>query len=130
MAYGSLTKHQPHVPSSAKLKGPILKYGYSYVLEPPMQEGKVVVWFSRVLNPYSISVTIHAFMGPRSRPNKKLQNFESFFPCFSSCKPLVFEDEYFDLSFIINRVFCASHSINKASYISWMDMVQKKKEKV
>ena len=36
---------------------------HNYVPEPPMEEDKAMIWASQVIVPFSISGSIHAFLG-------------------------------------------------------------------
>lgn len=127
MASSSITKHQPYITSIATLEDIIVIDGCNYVPEAPMQEEKVVVQFSQALISYSLVGHFHAFMGPLPRPSKKPSKFASFFPSFSSDKPLVCQDGLFDPSFMKHRVF---HSFYQQSlhYLAGQGSRKKRKK--
>lgn len=60
----SLTKSKPQLPSTAKLKVPILQDGRTYIPESPMQEEKFDVWFYHVLILYPNAGIVHGFTNP------------------------------------------------------------------
>lgn len=113
---------------AADIEEPVFINDRTYILEPPMEDGKRNVWYGNTLIPYSIGGTIYDFMGSHPRCIKKPQVPRDFFLCYLSYKPLVFMDPPYDFSFFKNRVFHSSPPTENASYTKWLDRVQEKKE--
>ena len=105
MASGRVIKLTTHVLLNATVPDLILVDNHTYVPEPSMDEEKRKLLYSHVLIPYSISCVACTFMDPLPKHIRNPQVLKHFFPSYTSCEPLVFRDEPFDLSFMRNRVF-------------------------
>lgn len=119
------------IPYDTDIKGPSFSGGWTYVQESSMKAEKLVIWVSQVLFPFCITSNTHEFQGPFPRSFVKPDRLKKFFPCLPSRKPRIFEDKSFELGFIEqpNHIFCSSPSTNSESYINWINIVDKKKER-
>lgn len=71
-----------------------------------MEKEKTIIWTSQVLIPFSISGSVHAFLGPLPKSSTKPVKLNKFFPCLPYCKPRAFEDKIFELGIIDSPSLC------------------------
>lgn len=118
--------YQSHPPFAAELDAPLYVNDHTYILEPPMENGRRNLWYHASLIPYSIVGSIHTFMGPLPRRIKKPHMLKDFFPTFPSYEPLVFVDAPFNFNFLKNIMLCSSPPIEDVDYIKWLNRIEGK----
>lgn len=78
-----------------------------YVLEPPLQEEKVLTWKLHVLIPFIISRITHVFSGPFLDINTNVAKPSEIFPCYHRTKTLEDMTKPLYFNYMATRVFCS-----------------------
>lgn len=75
-----------------------------YALEPDLDAKKTKIWKSHVLIPYSVSGTVHAFLGPFAYSKLDPEKVEDDFPGREGHKPIVFSHDSLNMSLMSQMI--------------------------
>ena len=106
MVFTSGSKQQLPTPYVVDVIFPTYSGNRTYIPKPPMEKEKTIIWASQVLTPFSISGSVHAFLGHLPKSSTKPVKLNKFFPCLPYCKPRAFEDKIFELGIIDSPSLC------------------------
>lgn len=91
-----------------------------YIPEPPLEREKAKIWASQILIPFSVTNNTLTLMGPFSRKTSHPDKVKDLFLCYFPTKTLVFENQGYELRFMIvpHHIFCASPTTHNATYLA------------
>lgn len=86
---------------------------------------KTKIWKSHVLIPYSVSGTVHDFLGPFAYSKLDPEKVEDDFPGREGHKPTVFSHDSLNMSLMSQMIFRSSPSTNHTLiYLKWLEKVK------
>lgn len=103
-----------------------------FVPKPPIPKEKIVARQHQVLNPFTLSGKLLAFLGPYPTAKTHAKKVKNFFSGYPINMPSTFEERSLDLSFMEThtRVFRSAPPTQSKEYLSWINKVEGIKQKL
>lgn len=101
-----------------------------FVQEPSLEEEKELIYKSQVMITFTISDSVHAFLGSLHDSSIESQKVKELFPCYNHSKPCDFLDIPYEIGFMssVTHVLCDAPYVKKNVYSKWLKKVGAKKD--